>query len=117
MARRRKHTPEHEPAEFAARRIALIGAGLLVSLVVMSAIILAVVRQPHSAQRNAFVAGGGDIAAPRLQATPVDDYAHYLAGKRALLESAGWVDREQRIAHIPIERAMDDMARTAETKP
>jgi hypothetical protein len=112
MARRRKQAPEHEPAEFAAGRVAFIGGGLLVSLVVMSAIILAVVHQPRSAQRNAFVAGGGDVTAPRLQATPINDYARYLAEKRAQLESSGWVDRGHRIAHIPIEQAMDDMART-----
>ncbi len=111
MARRKKSSPDHEPAEFAARRILLIGAGLLVSVVVLSAIVLAVIRQPHSAQRNAFVAGGGDVPSPRLQTKPGDDYAHYLAEKRAQLESSGWIDAEHRVAHIPIEQAMDDIAR------
>ncbi|HEX4479711.1 MAG TPA: hypothetical protein VH082_02785 [Rudaea sp.] len=117
MAKRKK-TLEHEPAEFAARRILLIGAGLLVSVVVLSAIILAVVRQPHSAERNAFVAGGGDVPSPRLQPKPADDYAHFLAEKHAQLESSGWIDSEHRVAHIPIEQAMDDVARqSGVTKP
>jgi hypothetical protein len=108
---RRKPRPEHEPAEFAARRIALVGAGMGITLVILSAIILAVIHQPRSPQRNAFVAGGGDVPSPRLQAQPIEDYAHYFAEKRAQLESAGWIDREHRIAHIPIEQAMDQIAR------
>lgn len=108
---KRERAPEHEPAEFAARRILQIGAGLLVSVVALSALILAIFHQPHSAQRNAFVAGGGDVPLPRLQAAPIDDYAHYIAEKRAQLEGSGWIDRDHRIAHIPIEQAMDDVAR------
>ena len=108
---KRKLSVEHESAEFAARRIALIGVGMAVTLIVLSAIIFAVVHPPRSAQRNAFVVGGGDVPAPRLQAAPIDDYAHYAATKRAQLESTGWVDREHHIAHIPIEQAMDDIAR------
>jgi len=112
---RRKPSIEHEPAEFAARRIALIGAGMAVTLIILSAIIFAVVHPPRSAQRNAFVAGGGDAPAPRLQTDPLDDYARYYAAKRAQLESTGWVDREHHIAHVPIEQAMDDIARQGGT--
>lgn len=111
---KRKPSPEHEPAEFAARRIALIGAGMAVTLVILSSIIL-IATQRRSAEREAIVAGGGEVPTPRLQAAPLDDYAHYLAEKRARLESTGWIDRDHRIAHIPIEHAMDDIAR--EHKP
>jgi hypothetical protein len=117
MARRRKHVAEHEPAEFAAGRVAIVGAGLMISLAVISGVVFAVVHPPRSAQRNAFVAGGGDVPSPRLQAEAIDDYAHYIAEKRARLESTGWIDREHRIAHIPIEQAMNDMARTADATP
>ncbi len=113
---KRKPSPQHEPAEFAARRIAWIGTGMGVILALLSAIILAVVHQPRSAQRNAFVAGGGEVPSPRLQTEPIEDYAQYVAKKRAQLESSGWIDREHRIAHIPIEQAMDDVAHQ-ESKP
>ena len=109
--------PEHEPAEFAARRIALLGGGLLLSVVILAAAIQAVVRGPHSAERNAVVAGGGEVPSPRLQTQPIEDYAHYFAEKRAQLDSVGWIDRERGIAHIPIEQAMDDVARQQEAKP
>ncbi len=111
MARRRS-TAEHEPAEFAARRIASLGAGLLASVAILSTTILAVVHRPHSAERNAV--GGADVPSPRLQVAPIDDYAHYLAQKRAQLDSTGWIDREHGIAHIPIEQAMDDIAKKDE---
>lgn len=111
---RRKPSSEHEPAEFAARRIALIGAGMAVTLVILSAIIF-LATQRRSAERNADVAAGGEVPAPRLQAAPLDDYAHYLAEKRAQLASAAWIDRDHRFAHIPIEQAMDDVARNSGT--
>jgi hypothetical protein len=34
------------------------------------------------------------------------DYRQFERGDAAQLESYGWIDREQRIVHIPIERAM-----------
>lgn len=44
---------------------------------------------------------------PRLQTTPVRDYQTFVAEQDARLHSYGWVDRQQGIVHIPIERAMD----------
>jgi len=44
--------------------------------------------------------------APRLQDAPVRDYASYHENQEAYLGSYGWVDRQQTVAHIPIEQAM-----------
>lgn len=44
---------------------------------------------------------------PRLQVTPSADLARYQAEQDTRLNSFGWVDREQQIVHIPIDRAMD----------
>jgi hypothetical protein len=45
--------------------------------------------------------------APRLQVTPVLDLNKYRDGQRQELESYGWVDQENGVLRIPIERAMD----------
>jgi hypothetical protein len=45
--------------------------------------------------------------APRLQDAPLHDYATYRASQDAYLNSYGWVDRQQSVAHIPIEQAMN----------
>lgn len=48
-----------------------------------------------------------------LQPDPENDIAALRAQKRRLLSTYGWVDRANGIAHIPIGRAMDLVARGA----
>jgi hypothetical protein len=43
--------------------------------------------------------------APRLQAQPRQEGERQLAAQRIHLDSFGWVDRERRIVHIPLEQA------------
>ena len=45
--------------------------------------------------------------APRLQDRPSHDYTEYRAEQDARLNSYGWVDREQRVVHLPVSRAME----------
>lgn len=45
--------------------------------------------------------------APGLWSAPQDTLAQERRRDQARLESAGWVDRDQGIAHIPIADAMD----------
>ena len=47
------------------------------------------------------------LDAPGLASAPQDDLQQDRQRKKAQLESAGWVDRQQGIAHIPIGDAMD----------
>src|SRR5512146_3369199 len=49
---------------------------------------------------------------PRLQTDPQADLGAYVRKEEHLLDSYGWVDRERGIAHIPIEVAMERLART-----
>ena len=44
---------------------------------------------------------------PRLQNTPIRDFAEYQRDQQAQLDSYGWVDAKQGIVRIPIEKAMD----------
>jgi hypothetical protein len=100
--------PQHEPAAFASRRVLYVGAALLVSLSVIAGAILAVVRKPHSAQRNAAIAEAAPQ--PPLQDDPVADLAAYHREKSAQLTSYAWIDRHQGTVRIPIDRAMDIVA-------
>lgn len=47
------------------------------------------------------------LDAPGLSSAPQDDLAAYRRARQARLDSAGWVDRERGLAHIPIADAMD----------
>jgi hypothetical protein len=45
--------------------------------------------------------------APNLQSTPLRDYAEFAESQERQLHSYGWVDKDQGVARIPVERAMD----------
>jgi hypothetical protein len=47
---------------------------------------------------------------PRLQTDPVADWDTLHATEEALLSSYGWVDQKAGTVHIPIDRAMDELA-------
>jgi hypothetical protein len=44
---------------------------------------------------------------PTLQAAPARDFATFRKKQLDHLAGAGWVDRDQKIVHIPIRRAME----------
>jgi hypothetical protein len=46
-------------------------------------------------------------AAPRLQDTPVRDYQEFRRQQKNALHSYGWVDRKEKIVHLPIARAKE----------
>ena len=51
-----------------------------------------------------------EYPAPRLQSDPTADLHRLLDAQMAQLNSAGWVDRQGGIAHIPIDDAMKRIA-------
>jgi hypothetical protein len=53
-----------------------------------------------------------DVPAPHLQGNPAADLARLKTQSLDRLNSYGWVNREAGIAHIPIDRAMDILARS-----
>jgi hypothetical protein len=66
-------------------------------------------RSPHPAPSPSKAPS---IAAPvLLQPAPAQDIAAFRAEKERLLETYGWIDREHGYAHIPIDRAMELLAR------
>lgn len=57
------------------------------------------------------------LDAPGLASAPQDDLRQDRQRKKARLESAGWVDRQRGIAHIPIGDAMDLLAARRAQEP
>lgn len=106
---RRNPEVDYERTDLSLRAIAIIALGILVLLGVTPLIMI-----------GAFPRVRGDVdrhlaitpPAPRLQTDPEADLAAYLSKERHLLNSYGWVDRAHGIAHIPIEVAMQRLART-----
>jgi len=48
---------------------------------------------------------------PRLQPSPVMDLQTFRAGEEVVLKSYGWVDPEKGIVRIPVERALELVAK------
>ncbi len=48
---------------------------------------------------------------PRLQLAPAMNLKQFRAGEEAVLHSYGWVDAEKGIVRIPVERAMELVAK------
>lgn len=49
--------------------------------------------------------------APELEASPHQDFVRFYRSELNRLNSIGWIDRAKGIAHIPIEQAMQEVAR------
>ncbi|HJS91683.1 MAG TPA: hypothetical protein VJ738_17075 [Steroidobacteraceae bacterium] len=106
---RRNPEVDYERTDVSLRAIALAALGILLLLGVTPLIMI-----------GAFPKARGDVdrhlsinpPEPRLQTNPEADLRAYLGKEQHLLDSYGWIDRRRGIAHIPIEIAMQRLART-----
>jgi hypothetical protein len=48
---------------------------------------------------------------PRLQTDPSEDLAKFLVGEDKRLNTYYWIDRKNGVVHIPIEQAMQELAK------
>lgn len=114
---RHDHAGGYEPFEQRARPVLLFALGLAL----VTGAVLLLMKLAHDALDRSARAGDGalhPLAAerevapePRLQATPGLDLARMRERERARLSTYGWVDRQAGVVHIPIERAMEIVAR------
>lgn len=91
-------------------------AKFVIGLVVVTAIVhviiygsLVLLDRTQSVTTVDFPLAAGETRqppAPRLQVTPRTDMRNLAESNREVLESYGWVDREQGIVRIPIDVAM-----------
>lgn len=96
----------HETRDASARRVAFVGAGLILG-VVLSCIGVWLFRQavsrgvtPQEALRDSVP------AQPRAWSSPPEDLDAYLARERDILTSYAWIDRNRGVVRLPIDRAM-----------
>lgn len=108
----------HETTDVSIRPIVIVGAAILGLVVVSSAGVWALVG--HYARREAAASAPNPMAsygpkeppAPRLQAEPRGDLEKMRAGEDETLHGYGWVDRKAGRVRIPIERAMELVAKS-----
>ena len=59
-----------------------------------------------------FAGDTGEYPSPRIQADPAAELTKMKAEDLGLLSEYGWVDRKAGIARIPVERAIDILAKS-----
>ena len=62
------------------------------------------------AEHDSFTAHVDAVAAPRLQSEPKIDLTILRSHEEAIVKGYGWIDHDHRIAHIPVEEAMKQIA-------
>lgn len=97
------HPSNYERSDADPRLIASLALGIAIFLIATPYLLLAI--YPHSAHDQPVVEQRLPPE-PRLQVAAKADLDQLRATENAQLESYGWVDRDQGIARIPIERAM-----------
>ncbi|MCO5099598.1 MAG: SCO family protein [Burkholderiaceae bacterium] len=93
-------------AELALRRIGWICVALVAVIVLVVAAAVALV-DAWQVPPGGATPGDVERGARSLPSAPQAELRAHRAAKRARLDSAGWVDRERGIAHIPIDAARE----------
>ncbi|HEY1588264.1 MAG TPA: hypothetical protein VGG00_00925 [Rhodanobacter sp.] len=105
----------HESYAVAANKLHWIAAILAGSL---TGIVLLMYLLAHTWLRSTEAPLRMSPPAPRLQNKPAADLATERARELAMLDGYAWVSRDTGIARIPIDRAMDILARpSSNTQP
>ncbi len=71
---------------------------------------LAYVMFPRQVHDRRFTQPFPDFPAPRLQQDPAADWKKFHEAELRHLNGTGWIDRASGVVHIPIDRAMRDIA-------
>jgi hypothetical protein len=58
-----------------------------------------------------FAGDTGEYPSPRIQADPADELKKMKADDLGRLNHYGWIDRKAGVAHIPVDRAIDVLAK------
>ena len=106
----------HELSDLSAKNIALFGATLVVTLVVVLLISYALFRHFYNVQLSRQSAPSPlsytpePTPEPRLLVNPGQSLKTMRAAEDAILNSYEWVDREQGLVRVPIDRAIEILA-------
>jgi hypothetical protein len=109
----------HEPDQVKVKGLLGFAVALVGVILVVLAIAVLIARWfsgKEREQRSLLPPRFSDLSpafpAPRLQAAPAADLVKLKREAEHHLESYGWIDRKAGIAHIPIERALDIVAKS-----
>jgi hypothetical protein len=112
-------TRGHEPNTIMIRGLAIAAAALIGTGIVVEVILALVMQQFATKERrldslypHRTAIDVDQFPNPRLQENPSVELARMKAEERRRFDAYGWVDPKGGIAHIPVERAMDILART-----
>jgi hypothetical protein len=108
----------HETTDVSTRPIVIAGAAILALVLLSSAGVWVLIG--HYARREAAASAPNPLASygpkappsPRLQTEPRHDLEKMRAAEDETLHGYGWVDRSAGRVRIPIERAMELIAKT-----
>jgi hypothetical protein len=104
----------YEVRDVTAKTLAGLGVMLCLALVLLGALVWAFMAGLAAGQTSvastAAVQRATDAPAPQLQTDPAGDLAKKRAAEDSVLNSYGWIDRQQGTVRIPIDRAMDLLA-------
>jgi hypothetical protein len=100
----------------------LVFATILIATVVVVELVLGLMMGGFARDRNQTQASRpgpvrraidvDQFPAPRLQQSPAAELARMKQEEQRRMNAYGWVDPKAEIAHIPVDRAMDILART-----
>jgi hypothetical protein len=102
-------TAQHEPTDI--RPTFIWGAVALCSGMLLGCALLVLWLYPTSRLDRTIRMPLPLYPEPRLQPDPEEDQQRFHSEEMHILNTAGWVDKDRGVVHIPIARAMQDVAR------
>lgn len=115
----RETQPGHETQDISLSGVARVTLALIVALVVIHLLLIAMY---HDFDRRRSLAGrdtppieSGIETAPRLETDPDADLRALRAREEDILRTYGWIDRGRGVVRVPIERAMEWVAKPGNT--
>jgi hypothetical protein len=103
----------HETSDVHVRTVLWFGLVVAVGTVAVAVLLLFLLRHYRAEasrrdpQLSPLAGAPFEPAGPQLQHTPIADYEQFRDRQEEHLHSYGWVNREQGIVRMPIERAME----------
>ena len=102
------HPTDYERTDADPALIGWLALGLAVFLIATPFMLLAI--YPDADRFGGVPTNLPSPPAPRLEVHPKDDLDHLRAAEYTQLTTFGWVDRNGRVVHVPIEHAMQLLA-------
>jgi hypothetical protein len=96
----------YERTDVGARGIAWLAAGLAI-FVIATPLLMPLVFPQSMQQRTPTAPPALSADAPHLEVAPKQELRSNQRGQTDFVNSYGWSDRSQGVAHIPVKRAMD----------